>query len=268
MSSSITKMSQDLQKRIRDMAYLMWESAGRHHGMAMDYWLAAEREVRKTVEAAAHKIMPSSTRHDPEPMSNAPDTVVDDASAPALGTADEAREGRIEEHVDAGTAVETALSPEPVEPVPPPSQRAPSAPARGGLTGYKLATIEGIGPARAAKLSDAGIVTTGQLLDRCGSRQGRENTAEATGLDSGQLLKWTNMADLMRISGVGGEFAELLEASGVDTVKELRNRNPETLAAKMAEVNAEKKLTRRLASTKQITKWVEQAKTLDPIITH
>jgi predicted flap endonuclease-1-like 5' DNA nuclease len=82
------------------------------------------------------------------------------------------------------------------------------------------------------------------------------------------LLKWANMADLMRISGVGEEFSELLEAAGVDTVKELRNRNAENLAAKMAEVNAEKKLTRALPSAKTVAKWVDQAKELKPLITH
>ena len=76
------------------------------------------------------------------------------------------------------------------------------------------------------------------------------------------------MADLMRISGVGQEYSELLEAAGVDTVKELRNRNAENLAAKMAEVNTSKKLTRTVPSEKTVAGWVEQARTLDPLITH
>jgi predicted flap endonuclease-1-like 5' DNA nuclease len=76
------------------------------------------------------------------------------------------------------------------------------------------------------------------------------------------------MADLMRISGVGSEYSELLEAAGVDTVKELRNRNAANLAAKMAEVNATKKLTRTVPSEKVVSKWVEQAGALDPLITH
>ncbi|MGI9294580.1 MAG: DUF4332 domain-containing protein, partial [Pseudomonadales bacterium] len=83
-----------------------------------------------------------------------------------------------------------------------------------------------------------------------------------------QLLKWANMADLMRISGVGEEYSELLEAAGVDTVKELRNRNAENLTAAMAATNEQKKLVRSVPSAAQVTKWVEQAKTLDPLITH
>ena len=133
---------------------------------------------------------------------------------------------------------------------------------------YKIDEIEGIGPAYKEKLNGAGIETTDNLLETCGDKKGRTALAEKTGLSEGQILKWTNMADLMRISGVGEEYSELLEAAGVDTVKELRNRNAENLAAKMAEVNEEKKLTRAVPSTSQVEKWVEQAKTLDPKITY
>ena len=133
---------------------------------------------------------------------------------------------------------------------------------------YQIEEIEGIGPAYAEKLAKANITNTDHLLEQCGSRKGRDATEEATGVSAKQLLKWTNMADLMRISGVGEEYSELLEAAGVDTVKELRNRRPDNLAEKMAEVNAEKSLVRSVPSEKSVTKWVEQAKTLDPIITH
>ncbi len=134
--------------------------------------------------------------------------------------------------------------------------------------GYKIEEIEGIGPAYAEKLSGAGVATTDDLLKLCCDKNGRGQTAEKTGLSETLLLKWANMADLMRISGVGGEYAELLEGAGVDTVKELRNRNAENLAAKMTEVNEEKKLTRNVPAASQVEKWVEQAKSLDPVITH
>lgn len=135
-------------------------------------------------------------------------------------------------------------------------------------TGYKTESIEGIGPAYAKKLTAVGIETTDQLLDHCGSAKGRAAIAEKAGITAKLLLKWVNMADLMRISGVAGENAELLEAAGVDTVKELKMRKADNLAAKMAEINAEKKLTRRVASAKQVEKWVEQAKSLEPKVTH
>jgi hypothetical protein len=76
------------------------------------------------------------------------------------------------------------------------------------------------------------------------------------------------MADLMRISGVAGEYAELLEAAGVDTVKELRTRNADNLATKMTEVNEAKSLTRNVPTAKQLAEWITQAGTMEPMITH
>ncbi len=133
---------------------------------------------------------------------------------------------------------------------------------------YKIDEIEGIGPAMKEKLAAADISTTDDLLKLCCDKKGRQGTAEKTGCTEKQLLKWANMADLMRISGVGEEYSELLEAAGVDTVKELRNRNAENLTAAMATTNEQKKLVRSVPSVAQVTKWVAQAKTLDPLITH
>jgi predicted flap endonuclease-1-like 5' DNA nuclease len=133
---------------------------------------------------------------------------------------------------------------------------------------YRIDKIEGIGPAYARKLAAAGIGKTSQLLTQCASAKGRKAVAGKTGLDAAQLLKWANMADLMRISGVGEEYSELLEAAGIDTVKELRNRRPDSLTAKMAEVNQAKKLTRQVPGLPQVTKWVDQAKTMKPLISH
>ena len=133
---------------------------------------------------------------------------------------------------------------------------------------YPIAEIEGIGPAYAKKLAKANIRTTASLLKLCCDRKGRKTVAGTTGCKETQLLKWANMADLMRISGVGQEFSELLEAAGVDTVKELRNRNAANLTAKMAEVNAKKKLTRRVPAASMVERWVAQAKELPPVISH
>lgn len=134
--------------------------------------------------------------------------------------------------------------------------------------GYKIEQIEGIGPKYGAKLADAGITTTDKLLELCCDKKGRKVVAEKTGFQESQLLKWANMADLMRISGVGEEYSELLEAAGVDTVKELKTRKADNLAAKMAEVNETKKLVRSVPSAATVEKWVEQAKTLEALITH
>ena len=136
------------------------------------------------------------------------------------------------------------------------------------MANQKIEEIEGIGPANGEKLRQAGIGDTDALLERCCSKQGRQQTAKDTGIGESQLLKWANMADLFRIKGVGSEYAELLECAGVDTVKELGTRNAENLAAKMAEVNEEKKLTRRVPNAAAVTDWVEQAKSLPAKISH
>jgi predicted flap endonuclease-1-like 5' DNA nuclease len=133
---------------------------------------------------------------------------------------------------------------------------------------YRIVQIEGIGPAYATKLAKSGISTTEQLLEQCASPKGRKSVAAATGVDETQLLKWTNMADLMRIAGVGEEYSELLEAAGVDTVKELKHRKADNLTSRMVEVNATRKLVRQVPSAKQVAKWIEQAKSLPARISH
>ncbi len=133
---------------------------------------------------------------------------------------------------------------------------------------YKIEEIEGIGPANKEKLSAADIKTTDDLLDLCCSATGRKETAAKTGIGESTLLSWANMADLMRISGIGKQYAELLEAAGVDTVKELRNRNSENLAAKMEEINGEKNLAKTSPAVSVVVGWVDQAKQMDPKITH
>jgi predicted flap endonuclease-1-like 5' DNA nuclease len=133
---------------------------------------------------------------------------------------------------------------------------------------YKVIEIEGVGTASAAKLAAVGVRSTEQLLEKAVDRKGRKVLAEAAGVREEQVLKWANHADLMRIKGVATQMAELLEAAGVDTVKELRTRSPEALAQKMAEVNAAKNLTHRSPTAKQCKEWIEQAKTLEAILTY
>jgi predicted flap endonuclease-1-like 5' DNA nuclease len=133
---------------------------------------------------------------------------------------------------------------------------------------YKIEDIEGIGATYGAKLSKAGINSTDDLLKQCGSAKGRRQVAAASGLDEGRLLKWANMADLMRIRGIGKQFSELLEAAGVDTVKELRTRRADNLAAKMKEANAKKKLTQATPSERQVAGWIDQAKAMSAMISH
>lgn len=134
--------------------------------------------------------------------------------------------------------------------------------------GYKIDEIEGIGASYAAKLAEAGIDSTDDLLEKCGAKKGRVAVAEATGISEKLILTWANMADLMRVKGVGRQFAELMHAAGVDTIKELRTRNAENLAAKVEEVNAEKALAKATPVASQVQDWIDAAKEMEPTITH
>ena len=128
--------------------------------------------------------------------------------------------------------------------------------------------IEGVGPSYAEKLGKAGIKTTEALLKEGASAAGRKAIAEKSGVSEKQILEWVNHVDLYRIKGVGSEYSDLLEEAGVDTVPELAQRNPDHLHAKMVEVNAVKKLVRRLPLKGQVADWVAQAKNLSRIITY
>ena len=133
---------------------------------------------------------------------------------------------------------------------------------------YKIIDIEGIGEVYAPKLIEQGIETVEQLLDACEAPTGRKIIAEKTGISEKLILKWTNHADLFRINGIGPQFAELLEAAGVDTVKELRHRVAANLAAKVVEINEQKKLCGRVPAEVEIQKMIDQAKELEPRMTY
>lgn len=136
------------------------------------------------------------------------------------------------------------------------------------MANKKIEEIEGIGPATGDKLRAAGVNDTDGLLEQGRTRSGRKALAEQSGLSEKQILGFVNMADLFRIKGVGAEFAELLECAGVDTVKELATRNAANLTEKLEEVNAEKKLVRRVPTVAQVEDWVRQASELPPKVEH
>lgn len=131
---------------------------------------------------------------------------------------------------------------------------------------YKIDQIEGVGAVFAEKLQTAGIKTTDDLLAACGKPAGRKKLADETGISPKLILKWTNHADLFRIKGIAGQFAELLEAAGVDTVKELRHRVPANLYTKLVETNDAKNLCNRVPAEKEIAAMIEQAKELEPAV--
>lgn len=131
---------------------------------------------------------------------------------------------------------------------------------------YKIIDVQGIGDVYAQKLAAAGINTVDELLEKGKTPAGRKALEEATAISGKLILTWANHADLMRIDGVGPQFSELLEAAGVDTVKELRHRVAENLQAKLEEVNQEKNLVNRVPSAKEVEKMIDQAKELAPMM--
>ena len=125
-----------------------------------------------------------------------------------------------------------------------------------------ISELVGLGPSFAIKMKSAGIRTTEKLLETAKSVKGRQMLAEKTEIDQAQLLRVANLIDRMRIKGVGQEYAELLEAAGVVTIKELRYRNPARLAEAMVEANTKRKLVRVLPSEHTIERWIDHARKL------
>jgi hypothetical protein len=128
--------------------------------------------------------------------------------------------------------------------------------------------VEGIGEVYAGKLGAVGVATDKDLLERGATREGRKKLAEDSGIGESLILRWVNHVDLFRIKGVEGQYAELLEASGVDSVPELAQRVPANLRAKMVEINTAKNLVGRLPSEGQVAEWIAEAKKLPRIVTH
>lgn len=133
---------------------------------------------------------------------------------------------------------------------------------------YAIADLTAIEPDDAATLKKAGIRTTAKLLEIAKDARGRRKLAESTGLPEKNILRWANLSDKMRIKGVGEDYAHLLQAAGVDTVKELRYRNPAKLAEAMAEANGKRKLVRVLPSGGAVVRWIEHAKKLPQKISY
>ena len=133
---------------------------------------------------------------------------------------------------------------------------------------FKIEEIQAIGSSFGKKLEAAKILSVDDLLDRCSDPQGRITTAAETGIDESQLLKWAKMADLMGITGAGGQHAELLEAAGVDTVGELQNRSAQILSTKMQEINDNKKLAATSPASSTVQGWIDEAKSAEPRVSY
>jgi len=130
----------------------------------------------------------------------------------------------------------------------------------------KLTNIEGIGAMHARKLKKVGVGSTDTLLEYCRTPKARQKVAKESGIPQKQLLRFVNHADLMRIKGIGGEYSELLEASGVDTVKELGRRDANALYEKMVRTNKRRALVRQVPSERMVKRWVAQARRTKPMV--
>jgi predicted RecB family nuclease len=129
----------------------------------------------------------------------------------------------------------------------------------------RIDELNGIDPKDATRLRKAGIRTTEALLRRGATRGGRESIAQATGLDSDQLWLWVNRADLMRVRGIGAEYADLLEACGITTIRELRKRNAKALSTRMVDLNEKHRSVRRLPTEPMVQAWIDDAREMEPV---
>lgn len=133
---------------------------------------------------------------------------------------------------------------------------------------YPIKSLDGVNAEVAQALRKAGIRTTGTFLEAAKDPKGRRKLCEKTGIDEKKLLRWANFADCLRVSGLGKEYAELLREVGVETVRDLRYRNPEHLAQRMSAANKKRKLVRLVPSEKAIGRWISSAKKLPLKITY
>jgi predicted flap endonuclease-1-like 5' DNA nuclease len=132
----------------------------------------------------------------------------------------------------------------------------------------KLIDIEGIGPSNAQKLNNAGVTSIQTLLKQGANPNGRKELAEKSGISEKQILEWVNHADLFRVKGIGGQYSDVLESAGVDTVAELAKRNAENLYQKILEVNEQNHLVRHLPGISQVREWIRRANQLPRVVSY
>jgi len=128
----------------------------------------------------------------------------------------------------------------------------------------RIDQVAGIGHKEGTKLRKVGIKTSKSLIEMASTGRGRSELTAATGIDQRKLQAWVNHADLLRVKGVGAEYAELLVAAGVDTVRDLRRRNPTALLAKIIGLNDKDQVVARLPTESMVEGWIEAARNVEP----
>ncbi len=129
-----------------------------------------------------------------------------------------------------------------------------------------LGEIKGINESMINLLKAQGLVDSDTLLEATRTPGGRKELADTIGVDKGTILELANRADLARIKGIGRVYSDLMEEAGVDTVKELAKRVAVNLHAKLVEINSVRQLTQRPPSAEQVAGFIEQAKSLPPML--
>lgn len=128
----------------------------------------------------------------------------------------------------------------------------------------RIDQVAGVELRDATKLRKAGIRTSKALIEKASSGRGRSELARATGIGAKDLQLWIHHADLLRVRGVGAEYATLLVEAGVDTLRDLRRRNPTALLAKIIGLNGSLKVVSRLPTESMVENWIDSAGALEP----
>ena len=129
-----------------------------------------------------------------------------------------------------------------------------------------LSKIDCIGKISVQKLSWAGIETTDELLKRGATVRGRQIISGETGLSSKRILEWVDHVNLLRLKGIGEDYAILLNEAGVYSVIELAQSDPDTLSERIEHINREKNIVRRQPSLAVIKRWIKDAQQLPRLI--
>jgi predicted flap endonuclease-1-like 5' DNA nuclease len=133
---------------------------------------------------------------------------------------------------------------------------------------YALEEIpQAIPAADAAKLKTVGITTTFSLLEKAAEPRERRALARQTKIAEKTLETWAQMADLLRVRGIGPDVARLLAAAGVHTVLQLKSAKAAELSDEISKVNSRQHLSENPPSVEHLQAWIQQAQTL-PIVLH
>lgn len=130
----------------------------------------------------------------------------------------------------------------------------------------RIDQVAGVDHKQATRLRKAGVRTSKALIERASTQRSRTELSRASGISSKDLTSWVHHADLLRVRGIGAEYAELLVAAGVDTLRDLRRRNPTALVAKIIGLNGANRVVNRLPTESMVEGWISAAQELEPSI--